>query len=474
MPVTSKSIPSKFLRQAAAALVLCVACLAQTGCPSLLAGPNNLPNVLVIVVDTLRADRVGAFGNEQGLTPNLDALAANATVYRNAYPLSSWTKPSMASLWTSRYPAQHGVVDFDMQMPESETTVPELLENAGYLTAGFQGNVLLTARHGFSKGFGYYITFGTEPDGTGPKKPHELAEVLNREALHWVDASTRPWWKRRPRLLYLHYMEPHSPLDPDPEIWRETATKKDHRDVEDLNNRFLVSRIYPQPEDVWFEIHEAYNAQVKGLDRDIGRLVDELRTRGFLDNCIIVVTSDHGEHLGEHGMAGHGLSLHGEETHVPFFIASPDQKLRRDIDGPVSHIDFAPTLLGLIGLTPPAAFEGRDLATTADGSSGVAYSSLQQTHRKQEPKAHERIAHTASLVSNQYRLLRPADGTISVERLADGSGKLAPPPSPEDVDSLTAVLNQIGVAGSRNPSPVVTKKIDDDMKTKLKALGYLN
>jgi arylsulfatase A-like enzyme len=236
------------------AAVLTALCVALTGCGRLLPQRYTLPNVLVIVVDTLRADRVGAFGNQAGLTPNLDSLAANATVYQNAYPLSSWTKPSMASLWTSRFPTQHGVVDFDIQMPETEITIPEILHDVGYVTAGFQSNLLLTKRHGFAQGFGHYVIYGTDDDVPGPTKPHPKAATLNREALHWVDLTDRPWWKRNPRLLYIHYMEPHSPLDPDPEIWAETATKKDHRGIADLNTKFLISRLYPQPEEVWFEL----------------------------------------------------------------------------------------------------------------------------------------------------------------------------------------------------------------------------
>jgi arylsulfatase A-like enzyme len=174
-----------------------VACLA--GCPG---RPPPPPNVLVVVVDTLRADKLGAYGNPRGLTPFLDQLAQRGTVFENAYATSSWTIPSVASLFTARYPSQHRVRTFGDRIGDGEVTFAERLRDAGWIGAGYAANPNLQERLGHAQGF---AEWRTTDDAKGE------GDTLRRWGLDWLD---RPWNRAAttPAFLYLHYSAPASPL----------------------------------------------------------------------------------------------------------------------------------------------------------------------------------------------------------------------------------------------------------------------
>lgn len=445
-----------------------------------------MPNVLVIVIDTLRVDRVGAFGGGRNLTPNLDKLAERATVYQRAYAASSWTKPSVASLWTSRYPAQHGVTDFHIGLPRSEMTFAEVLFNAGYVTAGIQANPFLDNLGAFDQGFGYYprLTNTDAPvqhrksDGdnaagdnqrTSSENIYPAASRLNERALYWVSESERTPAKQKPRFLYVHYMEPHSPLRPDEDILRSIEPKAAEYDLDNLNAIVPAARIYPQSEETWAKIRTLYDAEVKGVDRAIGKLLRALTRRGFLDNCIIVVTSDHGEEFGDHGLSGHGNSLFPEEIHVPLLIVAPNQTERADVYSTVSHIDVAPTLLNLIGVIPPESFEGEIL--NKPNQAKVAYSSLEPVWRHAPEKGQTPIVHAESFVVDLHQLLRHPDGRTSGENWGRNSSK--GDLTPAEFRNLERQFSKFRPRTRRNPSQPTTMSVDDETRRRLEALGYL-
>jgi len=172
------------------------------------------PNVLVIVVDTLRADRLGVYGNTRGLTPFLDELADRGTVFANARSTSSWTIPSVASLMTSRYSPQHHVIGFGSRLAEAELTFAEAMQPLHYVAAGFSANFQLLQRSGYAQGFQYWRADAKRPGGLS-------AAELRGQALHWLDGA----WQAGslpPLLLYFQFMEPHGPYDP-PEPFRSRS-----------------------------------------------------------------------------------------------------------------------------------------------------------------------------------------------------------------------------------------------------------
>src|SRR5215813_1174359 len=186
------------------AAIAVVAMLALAGCW------RRSPDVIVVLVDTMRADRLGAAGGTPGLTPFLDSLAASGTLFTNAYSTSSWTNPAVASLFTSRYPSQHRVSRFDSRLADEEVTLAERLHAAGYRCVGIVGNFRLLGDLGFGQAFDAWF-----PHVSARKvRAHRIVQDTIR--FYDQQLATTAWrrWTRRPLLLYLHFMEPHAPYDP--------------------------------------------------------------------------------------------------------------------------------------------------------------------------------------------------------------------------------------------------------------------
>jgi hypothetical protein len=173
-------------------------------------GPGPPPNIVLIVVDTLRADRLGDYGGTRNLTPTIDALAERGTVFQRAYAQTSWTSPSVASLMTSRYPLQHGVLVFNSVLPPSEVTLAELLQEEGYATGGFSANAALSAERGYAQGFDEYASFTRDAEPGPVLGRYARADQVNASVLEWVDGLA----EARPLFLYIQYMEPHIPYFP--------------------------------------------------------------------------------------------------------------------------------------------------------------------------------------------------------------------------------------------------------------------
>src|SRR5262245_40087556 len=189
------------------AVLLCMA----AGCTR-----RSAPNIVLIVVDTMRADRLGAYGNQRGLTPFMDSLASRGYVFHNAYAQSSWTNPSVASILTSRFQSQHGIITFESVLADAELTLPEVLKRHGYTTGFFSANGLISKRMGFAQGYDQYRSILVKAT-VAPRHMWvpERAARINGEALAWLD--TLPTSGGAPVFLHLHYMEPHSPYAPKPE-----------------------------------------------------------------------------------------------------------------------------------------------------------------------------------------------------------------------------------------------------------------
>ena len=232
------------------------------------------PNVVLIVVDTLRADRLDTYGNPRGLTPFLDVLARRGTVFANAYAPSSWTCPSVASLFTSRYPSQHGVVNFEAKLAESEVTLADRLGDAGYVNAGFSANFRLAANHGYAQGFGNWQAFL----GRGHPKAEGLR--LRETSLAWLEKNVQPGSRspvqpgsRSPVFLYFQYMEPHAPYVP-PEPFRTQFGLPSAPDADPATANAKITSVsngrgLTAPEVALVE--SLYDAEVAAVDAEIGR-----------------------------------------------------------------------------------------------------------------------------------------------------------------------------------------------------------
>jgi arylsulfatase A-like enzyme len=243
------------------------------------------PNIILIVVDTLRPDRLGAYGNPRHLSPFVDSLAARAYVFRHAYAQSSWTNPSVASLLTSRFQSQHGIVGFESVLADSELTLAEVLKQRGYTTGFFSANGMIAKHMGFGQGYDEWSSILVQPtDQPRYMWIPERAARINRDALAWLDSLSSP---SAPIFLHLHYMEPHNPYAPRPEALAHIADGGPPPDAERANSSVLFGHALPVKPEVLRNVQDVYDAEVLSLDIELRSLFEELERRHVLDHSIV-------------------------------------------------------------------------------------------------------------------------------------------------------------------------------------------
>ena len=309
---------------------------------------ENTPNVVLIIVDALRADHLSGYGYSRSTTPNFDRLAAKGVVFENAIATSSWTLPTHTSILTGVYPNQHGAQRFQDRVGANFRTLPQELESAGYRTGAFSGSPFFTPRQGLGRGFLEFEDFSLSPRQAFTQA-HDIGAILNqlgktgwfnenighpsaidisRSVIQWVDKVHAPFF------LALNYFEVHEPTSV-PRDWRQ---------------RFVGSQAPQlQPPQLQRKIDE-YDAAVAYDDDRIQKLINELERHRLMDNTLLIVTADHGEGLGEHGLLVHGTALYYPLVHVPLIFywpghLPPGVRITR----PVSIKDIAATILGIVG-----------------------------------------------------------------------------------------------------------------------------
>jgi arylsulfatase A-like enzyme len=308
------------------------------------------PNILLVGLDTLRADALGAWGRSPSLTPNLDRLAEQSDVWLDAFTVFNSTNPSFASMMTGRYGKSHGVYDLKTPLPGSHVTLAEHLATAGYDTfAVISASHLGDHASGLGQGF-REVALASE---------HLAAELAVDTTLDWIAARQG----KKPFFTWLHLFDPHTPHTP-PQPYALGFRPSSPLGLDPVRAwvpfREPGSRTFAEP--VLGGQRDLYDGEVAYLDRQIGRLLGFLESRGMLEDTILVVVADHGESLGEHGIRFRHAGLHDTTTHVPLMIRWPDRQGRR-IEGLVQTIDLFPTILKAAGLPVPSQ-EGQDLEET--------------------------------------------------------------------------------------------------------------
>jgi choline-sulfatase len=301
-------------------------------------------NVLLITIDTLRLDRVGAFGGTRNLTPTLDRLASEGLRLTRAYASAPLTLPSHTSILTAVSPPVHGVrANGLFRLGPNLPTLATVLKAAGYRTGAFVGAFVLDARFGLTRGFDVYDDrYGEKHEGDQTEGAERRAEDVIKPARDWIATSSpqrpAPWF------AWVHLYDPHEPYDA-PEPWRSQ--------------------------------HEPYDAEVAYVDAMISKLLDDVRAAGQLDRTLVMVAADHGESLGEHGERTHGTFVYDVTMRVPWIVWSGAGHVRGSLGGLVRLIDLAPTALDLVGVAAPKDFEGHSivgaLSGTASDTAATAY-----------------------------------------------------------------------------------------------------
>lgn len=320
------------------------------------------PNIVLFLVDTLRADRLGVYGCPNRTSPNIDAFASDAVVFRDAYAETSWTRPTVASLLTGLSIRSHGVHNLSKGIPASAVTLAESLRDLGYRTAGLTANPQVSDAFGFARGFDEY----------------QLTDrhTLHEKVLGWIDTVADD----RPFFLFAHYIDPHVPYSPNDAGYSTYAPGVDRAIGESAAvNQFNKEMIRLQrmkyfrtagdsidvdrtPRVPINQLRSLYDAEIFTLDERFGEFSSLLRDRGLFEDSLIIFVADHGEEFADHDGLSHGQTLYQEQLHVPLIIRFPGGLFGgAAVESVARQTDVAATILDLAGANARSGQEGRSL-----------------------------------------------------------------------------------------------------------------
>jgi arylsulfatase A-like enzyme/Tfp pilus assembly protein PilF len=411
-------------------LWLCLVVVAL-GCRPTGKNPPSLRrlNVVLVTIDTLRADRLGCYGYSKIETPNLDKFARGGTLFENAVAQAPLTAPSHASMFTGLNPPRHGVRDTGgFVLAESHTTLAEILQRQGWDTAAFVGASVLKKSFGFGHGFAVYDDQMPKPDARSmavefPER--KAGEVVDR-AIGWLGSQSG-----KPFFLWVHVFDPHSPYDP-PAPFREKYRGR------------------------------LYDGEIAYTDQQLGRLLESIASKSPA-NTLVAVLSDHGESLSEHGEYNHGVFLYDSTLRIAFMMAGPGVPAGLRVKQQARTIDLLPTLLALLGGQAPPAVEGASLtpaftakAAPTDSYAETLYTKINLGWTELRAMRTGRWKYIRAPRPELYDLAQDPAETVNV---IDAHPQIA-----RELDAKLA---------NREPEKVQTSMVDRRTMEQLKSLGYL-
>jgi arylsulfatase A-like enzyme/Tfp pilus assembly protein PilF len=399
-------------------------------------------NLVVVTLDTTRADHMGAYGRQNAGTPAFDQLAQGGVLFEHATTAAPLTLPAHSTLFTGRFPPEHGVRDNGGYfLNASETTLAETMKARGYATGGFIAAYVLDSKWGINQGFDTYFDdfdlskYKVMSMGAIQRRGNEVMD----HALPWIEQH-----HGAPFFAWIHLYDAHTPYDP-PSPFRER---------------------YPG---------DPYQGEISFADSQVGRLVQSLKDQNLLDRTVIVIIGDHGESLGDHGEKGHGFFVYESTTHVPMLIHAPFSLMQhRRVTDPVRSVDVMPTVLDILAVPPPdtVAMDGRSLTPLMTGASGDM--GLEAYAEAVYPLHHFGWSDLRALRQGRYKLVaapRPElydlqddpreERNIYPDRKSLGDRMIARLAEMEDHFKSTAQTSSQAV------------EIDPDAKARLAALGYV-
>lgn len=434
------------VRQAVFPALLAVL-LAATGCSGSGGGSEavtsrpelDVPTVVVVTIDTLRADRLGCYGRAQAGTPAVDRLAAEGALLTRAQTTSPLTLPAHTSILTGRSLPAHGVINNGtFALPSGVPTLPEAFHEAGYATGAFLSSPVLARRYGLARGFDEYddrIPRLRGKSGLVVHYPERSAVKTVARAVEWLmDQGTRP------AFVWVHLWEPHAPYRP-PAPFAE---------------RFGEDR---------------YQGEVAAADAGLARLLEGIRTAGRGEKLLVAVTADHGEGLGAHGEPTHGVFLYQETMHVPLVIHGPAFGIEpRRIDAPASLADLAPTLLEVTGLGPLSGADGVSLAPLLAGGDAPPRAVFAESHLSQLEFGWSGLR---AVVEGDTKMIQaPRPELYDLDQDPGEQQDLARA-EPRRVEELTGVLDELvrRAAASAPDASSARSASEEDLEV-LRSLGY--
>jgi arylsulfatase A-like enzyme len=404
---------------------------------------TGVPNVLLVVMDTVRADRLSLHGYERETTPNLVRLARKGIRFDQARSTAPWTLPSHASMFTGRWPHQTGVSE-DRRLDATHPTLAEFLSDHGHLTGGFVGNTYFcNSWFGLGRGFTHYEDFYDEDLVVsfaetlrcsalgrcllriaslpmGAERRRKDAAAVSHDFLDWLSEQDQG----RPFFAFLNFFDAHTPY-----LLPEGAESRFGPSVHDPADTALLHNWNNRPKkNVPAKLaklaSDSYDNCIAYVDSEVGKLLDELERRCLLDNTLVIITSDHGEHLGEHGLFGHGKSLYSQELHVPLVIITPGGLVNgRIVSAPVSLRDLPATVADVVGYQTDSPFPGTSLARywqstlpddQAQTTAVLSEVALRDTVSRNQSRPPAWRGPMKSIVSDGRAYIRNADGREEV------------------------------------------------------------
>ena len=319
--------------------ILAASCVSGCGSDGDERSEGRVENVLFVVIDTLRADRLQPYGYDRATSPVLDEFARESVVFDRAQSSSSWTMPALASLMTGLHTSTHKVDDKTSALDPSYTTLAEVLSEAGYATGAVTGNMFTLPHYGFGQGFStYHQVLDSKSTERRDRRTWRFNSITSPEitklALRWLKnraEDPRPWF------FWVHYFDPHS-------------TYMAHAGTEHFGH----------------EETDRYDGEIEFTDRHVGRLLKQLDEQGLAQSTAVIVLSDHGEELGDHGDKHHRRTLYREVLRVPLMIRTPGIPPKR-VPDVVAIVDVMPTVLELLGESRVGGLHGRSLVPLLDG-----------------------------------------------------------------------------------------------------------
>ncbi|MEM1177511.1 MAG: sulfatase [Acidobacteriota bacterium] len=314
------------------------------------------PHLVVYLIDTLRADHLGAYGYPRNTSPHLDRFAAEeAVLFENSQAQTSWTRASVASMLTGLWSQLHGALDDPDMLADELVTLPERLQEAGYLTAGFVSNGNAADNFGFDQGFEHFEYLNQLNDGQRLARAHQLNDAVYA----FLDAHKDD---PRPLFLWIHTIDPHAPyMAPEPFHSQFSDRPRDLTDGSIQRLIALQTGKEPVPQEEIDHLIDLYDAEIAANDAAFGDLLEQLRARGLYDRTAIAVLSDHGEEFFEHGGLQHGRTLHSDQLDTPLIVRVPGMATGLRRPETAEHVDLAPTLLELAGAPPLETTQGHSL-----------------------------------------------------------------------------------------------------------------
>jgi arylsulfatase A-like enzyme/Tfp pilus assembly protein PilF len=417
----------------------CLALLALTGPALCCSRPRTaVRNVVLISIDTLRADHLGAYGFPRPTTPNIDAVAREGVLFRNARTPVPMTLPAHVSMLTGTLPPTHGLRDnLANRLPDASLTLAELLKARGFTTGAVVSSFVLDRRFGTSQGFDTYddrFQAAHQVGGISERKGDETA----RTARDWLEGH-----EDRPFFLFVHFYDPHEPYEP------------------------------PEPFASRWKEHP-YEGEVAFADYCVGQVLEKLRQLDLYEETLVVIAGDHGEMLGEHGELTHGFFIYEGALRVPLIVRVPRAKAgARQVDLPVSLIDIVPTVVSLVGAEVPKEVQGMDLSPWLAGR-GAGGGGRPLYAETVTPTHYYGANSLLGVVVDGWKYIETTRPELYDLRTDPEEAVNLVEREPKRADALAQSLVAILAAAGRAPGPAPeSAALDEESRQRLAALGYL-